>query len=84
MDVRILIGIMVILIVGVHFSSSKFNNVHPYLDDEYECGENKRLFPEGNIPGDYLVLNKYEIDNLTQKFNLDKDRIINEYIDDRY
>jgi hypothetical protein len=83
MDVRILILIMLVLIVIVQMTSSKFQNVNPRLDDHYNCSENERLIPEGNIPaGSYLGLNKYNIDNLTRKFNVNGDELVNRFMDD--
>ena len=64
MDLRILITIMLFFIIIILVLPSKFNNIHPdYTNDKYECGENKRLYPEGHISGDYLGLNKYNMDD---------------------
>lgn len=81
MDLRILITIMLFFIIIILFLPSKFNNI--YTNDKYECGENKRLYPEGHISGDYLGLNKYNMDELTKKFNVNSTDLINKYIDDR-
>ena len=84
MDLRILITIMLFFIIIILVLPSKFNNIHPdYTNDKYECGENKRLYPEGHVSGDYLGLNKYNMDELTKKFNVNSTDLINKYIDDR-
>jgi hypothetical protein len=71
-----LIVILLVLILLINFTvSSKF------IQLEYKCPENKRLFPEGNIPGEYLGINKYTEDELTRKFNQNGDELITKYID---
>jgi hypothetical protein len=48
----------------------------------YNCNKDERLFPEGNIPGEYLGLNKYEKDELARRFVTPEDEkiIIEKYI----
>jgi hypothetical protein len=72
--------ILIILIVFVELTKNNFENVNPSMNDNYECNENKRLFPEGKIPGNYLGLNKYNLDNLTKKFNVTSEELFNNFI----
>ena len=73
MDIRILCLVLILLIVFIN--RSNFTNV-------YKCNKDERLFPEGNIPGEYLGLNKYEKDELARRFVTPEDEkiIIEKYI----
>ena len=72
--ILIIIFLLVLILLINFIVPSKF------IQLEYECAENKRLFPEGKIPGEYLGINKYTEDELTKKFNQDGDVLINKYV----
>ena len=71
--ILIIIFLLVLILLIIYMVPSKFTY-------DYECAENKRLFPEGKIPGEYLGINKYTEDELTKKFNQNGDVLINKYV----
>ena len=71
--ILLVIILLVLILLINYFVASKFTY-------DYECAENKRLFPEGKIPGEYLGVNKYTEDELTKKFNQNGDVLINKYV----
>jgi hypothetical protein len=71
-----LLVLIAVLFISIMFviSKSSFGGL------DYDCNENKRLYPEGKVPGSYLGMNKYTEDQLTRKFNKNGNHLINEYI----
>ena len=65
MNLLILIIIIFVLIVSVNLKSS-FTGPERLLTDSYSC--NDRLYPSGNVSGNYLGLNEIEKQELLLKF----------------
>ena len=72
----LLIGLSVLLLITVviiAFSVSKFGDISGILNNNYNsgCEQDNRQYPECKVPGSYLGLNKPERDGLLTKFVMD-------------
>ena len=63
--------ILVILIIIINVTVSKFGDIAEILNDNYSsrgCEQENRQNPSGNVPASYFGLTKAERDNIQQTF----------------
>ena len=67
-----LLIIAVLIVIYMLFYKSNFNNIEMQMSQNYStpgnCIRNDREYPEGNIPGSYLGLNRWERAELLKRF----------------
>jgi hypothetical protein len=68
----LLITLSFLLLVTILFlvfnGKSTFDGAYSTTYSNSGCEQNDRQYPEGNIPGSYLGLNKYEQEGLLKNF----------------
>jgi hypothetical protein len=67
MNKKLIIILIIILILLVLIIKSSFRGLDG-VDREYSCEKDNRLYPSGNISGDYLNLNPSERNKLLVDF----------------
>ena len=67
MNKKLIIILIIILILLVLIIKSSFRGLDG-VDREYSCEKDNRLYPSGNISGDYLNLNSSERNKLLVDF----------------